>query len=497
MNTVLRPAGLIIGNDLRLSFREHVAEKWRSGFSLILVIGLLAFMHVASVGFFVSAKDLPSMTIQTSAWILVSILMMVAGLNHAMRVVSHPADLDLLLSSPVPRTAVLIARILGTSAAALMASALVALPALNAALLVHGPRLAWGYLVWLLLAIAIAGATNGVTSLTVQRSGSVRPLARIQTGAAILLTAIGLTIQSRTLLPSDWVITASDLAQWARKIPGSLLPAQASQGDPGSLLALVAAALACTAFAVLRLPGALTTGLRASVASPPQLSAGSRLVFSTGSTVAAIRKDFRLFARDAALFSKVLPVALFALPGFFLAGQALHATPPTILAAYGTFAVVVVSTQLGKLSAQQEACWDLISQSPTSVVVFQKAKVAACLIPALAIGALAAGTTAGLGRPGLAIISQATGLLCGIGATWMELCEARPPSRAGVMARNVNPDAVTPGRLIAAFAFVLSGPLGVGLIAFGLLRPGLGLLVVSLAAVIVTCGLTRPRGTRP
>ncbi len=493
MRPVTFQVARIVRNDLRLGLRELIAEKWRTGFSFFTVLLLLAFLHIVSIGFYVGAKAPPGLVTQTAAWLSAGIIMIIASLNQSLRVMTGKSDLDLLLAAPLSPTAIVFARVAGTTTAALGATVFMALPFLNGATFVFGSRFAWGYVVWLLLALAAAGIGVGATSLAVQATGSTRILVRTQIAATLALAVVGLVFQSRTLLPPEIMATAAGWVRAGLTLPGASLLAMAGQGDRMALIALGCAAAAGTAFAATRLSGSLTSGLREQTGKPSPVAKVHTSPFATQRIRATVRKDLRLITRDGLLLSKVVPFALFALPGCFLAGRGLQAAAPVVLAVYGTFTAVVVSTQLGKISTQEEACWDLVHQSPASPLIQQLAKVEACLIIPMAVGTIAAIATALLGRSGLALVSIATALVCGAGATWVEISDLRPARHADVIKWTGGSNATTPGRLVAAFAFVIMGPLGVGLVGQGKLMAGSGILAGCAICALLTCGLMRPR----
>jgi ABC-2 type transport system permease protein len=492
MSSIIRSVLRLLVNDTRIEFRELVADKWRTGQSLVMVGLFVLGLHVLALFYLIPQKDEPSLTTQTALWWVVISIMILTSLRQNLRLFSLPSDLDLLLTSPVSQAAVIAARVVGTAVVAMGASSFVVLPSIHAALLLYGRHFAFGYLVWLLLALIITASVQLAVILIASVTGTLRFLQRSEAYAAIGLTLLLFGLEFRSSLPARLVDPINHFIEAISSLPLLHTPARASQGDGVLLAGLVALALGAVAATSRVLPVLHHAGRLREGAGPRTSAASGTRAFASAPSQAILRKELRLIRRNPKLLSRTLPLILYALPLCFMAGRALPAAFTDVLSVYLAFVTIATGAQIAKITTSTDEGWDLVVQSPASAHATLMLRAVAALLVPLSGALIVALAVAALGRPLLAGGALVTAAICGLGANWIEVSSVRPALRPGVITERRAGAPITPLRILAAIVFVLLGPIAVGFLASDSPTWGLMLLPISLACCILVCALVTP-----
>lgn len=489
MSRIAQAMQCLLHNDIRLVLRELVAEKWRNarnyGFALTFFIGLHLFVLVNLIG----AKEPPSLATQTGIWLLAAAIMALASLRQSLRLFSKSSDLDLLMSAPVPTTAILAARLLATAAMAGGASAIVLLPAINGVLLVHGRHFAAAYLVWPLLALICSALAYAVVGTVASRTGSIRSLQRAEAYIAIALTVGFFSLELRPFLPSFLEAQINGVIRLLLTLPFIHVPAYAGTGSLLSIASLTALALGGT-IAVSRLLPFLNFGRQAEgVSQSPAATRPRDFFFAPHPWQAILRKELRLIARNPNMLARTLPLALYGFLLCFFAARAIKSSMAEVLAVYLTFVAIAAGAQIARIISTTDEAGQLIEQSPFSAQYARLLRAFASQVYPLAGAMGVALAVAALGRPLLAATALFAAAVCGLGASWIDGAAVRSDNRPGSMEVQRDPESITLPRILSAVAFVLFGPVSVGLVASGLPQIGFALLSLSTACCVLVCSL--------
>jgi ABC-2 type transport system permease protein len=323
-------------------------------------------------------------------------LMLSSGLKASVEVLFERADLDLLLSSPLPSISIFAVRlagmVLGTAALYLFFLA----PVAHVGLLLGQPQ-------WLAIyptiigAAAIAASTAMLMTLGLVRTlGARRTRVVAQVLGALAGAFLFLVSQAFSVLSGG---RDTDAATWLFQLlaPGAVLgpdslawlPGRAALGDPWPLLGLALLA-ACVVLLTVRIThGFFVHGLQqaASTARAAARAGAPRYRFGRSLMEVVIIKEWRLIVRDPHLISQVLLQLLYLLPAcipmFSAAGLSLAGIGAALTLLCGS-----LTASLAWIIISAEDAPDLLLASPASDRTIRYAKLAAAAMPALAIVAL-------------------------------------------------------------------------------------------------------------
>jgi ABC-2 type transport system permease protein len=410
--------------------------------------------------------------------------MLGAAMNHAISVLFERADFDLLLASPVSPRAILLARLAAMTAGAALSVALFLLPLIHGAMLAMSWSFATGYIVWLLLACAVASAGVWFTLLLVKWLGPRRARVWAQVVAALLGASVYLVFQGQNFLPIDQrERVVSRLAHFLEQ-PQVAFVARAAQGEVLPLLALLGLTGVCALLTTRLLARMFVGGVQeAGGIATTRRASTRRYRFTPNIKVATFWKDVRLIVRDPLLLAQVLPSALYLLPALFGFAQVGGIG---LLAPLALMITTQFSISLTAVSASGEECWDLIRMSPTPERDLRRAKLAAGMALPLVIGAAMCVVLAFLGRPGLAALTLIFSPVCAAGCSSLQVARIKPTPRRDVLKRGGG--AAGEGNLVRGFVcagIMLIGAAGLGFTATGMWLVGAGLLALMTLASVV------------
>ncbi len=458
MRPLLAHAGIILRNDLRLSWRELLAGRRGAFLSVGLVAALFALANIVSVVLFFAIGGHPSVEAETVVWLWFAFMMLGMAMNQAITVLFERADFDLLLPAPMPSGAILLARLAAMMTAAAAGTGFFLLPVINGAFFALSWRYLAGYLVWLLLACTVASVAVWGTLLLVRWLGARRARTWAQVIAATLGGSVYLAVQAQNMVSTE---TRQRTLAWAQRVAnasGVTFLAHAGRGEIAPLTILLAVA-AVSAFATSRLLNRMfVTGVQEAGAVVPRARRHHRRhVFREGIAPATFLKDLRLIVRDPLLLSQLLPTAIYVVPillGFRHFGSAVILGPIAVLI------TSQFSFALAAVAASGEECWDLIQMSPTPERQLRYGKLAAAMTLPLAVAVVLTVTLLVLGHPWAGLLTLVYCIGTGAAAGWMQVTRIKPTPRRDILRRGrVNNDR---GRsLLSGFLMIIAaGGLG-------------------------------------
>lgn len=341
----------------------------------------------------------PRILLAVSAILLAgTTFMLSSAIKSSVLVLFDRADLDLLLSSPLPSRSIFTVRLAGVGATTAALYLFFLAPFAHAGLLQGQWRWLGLYPAVIAVALLCACAAMLLTLGLVRLLGArrTRVVAQIIGALAGALLLIASQVQSLAPAGSRARLGAA-AARWTREggLPAGdsllWLPARAVLGEPLPVLALALLALAVFVasarlthrFFVLGLQQAASRG-RVAMARPGR---GPRLHFGRGLFHTVVVKEWRLILRDPHLLSQVLLQLLYLLPLCVLVFRSAEVQ----LQAIGAGLTLLCGSLAGALAwiaLSAEDAPDLLLSSPASAGVLRRAKLAAAVMPVLVLVAV-------------------------------------------------------------------------------------------------------------
>jgi ABC-2 type transport system permease protein len=380
-------------------FRYELKLQWRSfgrRRSTSLVVGamlggwqLLALL----LAFGIDRADLPALPppltqAAASAGLIFLFLGMVStALDASIQAIYARGDMDLLLSSPFPRHAIILVRLTAIAVSVCVGGALLALPLANAFVLL-------GHRDWLVAYITIpclgllattSGLILAISLFGVLGARTTRLVAQVL--SATLGVTFGMAAQIPNVIQVSGVSDLPGLTRIAAMLPGpdsiAWWPARAALGEGWAMPALVAISILCfttTAF------GLADRFIMSAIAAAGIGSAGIRKIapvsrpFRTEPLSALRRKEIRLLMRDPWLLTQIARQLVFLMPLTLLVWRAQAG------GSSGRWLVLVMTAGymaggLTWLTVSGEDARDLLASAPLPSGEIMRAKVQAALLP--------------------------------------------------------------------------------------------------------------------
>ena len=399
--------------SIRWLFRHELRLLWfsagsskseksqrRPGLAGLAFIGL-AWLALHAIALFVvwrtggiDVRD-PRVLVAVSALLYGSMTFMLSSaLKSSVLVLFERGDLDLLLSSPLPSHSIFTVRLgtvaLGTAALYLFFLA----PFAHAgALLGHVGWLAV-YPVVLGTATVVACAAMLLTLGLVRLIGARRTRIVAQVigalaGALIFLLSQLFANLSRSMETRAVAAFARAFAEDGALGAGSpvWLPGRALLGEPLPVLGVVAVATAAFVFTAARTHHFFVHGLQQAASSSRAArrpAGGLRLRFGRSLFMTVLLKEWRLVLRDPQLISQVALQLIYLLPLFFIIFKRSEVQLPAMAAGL-TLLCSSLTSSLGWIIVSAEDAPDLLRLSPAPQGTMRTAKLAAAVLPCLAL----------------------------------------------------------------------------------------------------------------
>jgi ABC-2 type transport system permease protein len=392
----------LLQHELRMFWFNSSKRRGGGGWLWLLAVGWLGLHGAAwyvlhDLPAFPAAM-LPMMAVgATVLMVVVGTFMFSSGLKASVDSLFERGDVDLLLSSPLPSRSIFTVRLAGITIGVASVYLALAAPVVNAGLVTgHAAWLAIYpvILAWTAICCALAML---LTLLLVRVLGARKTRVVAQVLSAIAGAFIFLLAQAQNLLHLGSRESAAELA--SRFItPGSLLAPEsalwsagrAAQGQPLPLFCLVAVAVALFLFTVQFTHGFFVQGLQQAVSSARARRGDTALQqgqFERHLLEVVLRKEWRLIARDPQLLSQVLLQLLYLLPLAFVVVQSGGQAAPGVAAGLVMLSASLTASLTWIVVAAEDAP-DLLQASPAAARVIRRGKLAAAIIPPLALMAL-------------------------------------------------------------------------------------------------------------
>jgi len=394
-------AGLLF-HELRLSWRALLARSGGGKQGLViavLLIGGLGIFAGVPLGLFLRNYQPPvsrlPIILTDLALLAVASLMISQTLSSATESLYQRGDLDLLFTAPIAPRKTLAARFMALAVTVFMTFALMATPLLLPVALIGHPSWLAFYLVLAATALGAAAIGLALSTLLFRLIGARRTRAVAQFLAAIIGAGFFLVSQINTLFGKSqahgiWAqAKALAMDEHFQLPPGADIPLRALLGQPQVLLGYTLGAVALffgiSTWLGNRFAADAATASGADTANAPDRVHVAR--WETSAFRATFRKEVRLLWRDAALVSNVLLRTLYIIPLAIIVIRSAHGMDGFALAA-GAGGLVFMAGQvagtLAWITVSAEEAHDLLAGSPTSQVVFRRAKLAAAYLPLIA-----------------------------------------------------------------------------------------------------------------
>lgn len=396
---------LLLRNEFRLYLRSGMAK----GASLVFLIISQVLLHLVALSIVWGTSRRPLPESQDAGLFMLAgglaamfMLMTSRSLANAVQALYTRGDLDLLLSSPVDRRAVIGVRMSAVALTVALEIALLVWPFANVFVLFGD--FAWTKAYVLVPAMAMLATSIGlaVTLLSFRTLGPRRTRIAVQ----VLAVMVGMGIMLAVYLPrmlagtppgggrrgsnpfdSSMDMIVRNTGDYRELL---VMPAQwVQQGFLPTVVFLFASAglLVLTIhLAGERIVNTMTNlagGVRRRTRTTA--SASSAAQFHRGFRAVVVLKELRLIARDPFLIAQLLQQGLFALPmafGLWSAGRSSDMPMPWL-------AVIAVTSgiagALAWLTLSAEDAPDLLASAPVSRAALMRAKVEAALLPVLPI----------------------------------------------------------------------------------------------------------------
>ncbi|MBN9042995.1 MAG: permease [Rhizobiales bacterium 62-47] len=389
-------------HEVRLAWRDWLAmlrggRPGRTRKAIVALVVFAALMHLLAysvVGRFAeisTAADKTTFVVITASVLLAWLLMLSQAIESVTRVFYARADLDLLMSSPVPLPNVFSIRMIAIVLTITAMALLIAAPFINVLALAGGARwlAAYGAVIAVGIsatAVAIAFTVMLFRLLGPRRSRLVAQILAVVIGASFIIgLQIAAVISYGTL--SRFTVLTSDVAAAFAPDADSLVwyPVRAVLGDGWALTGVLGCSFVLLGVAMARfLPGLADDVMRASTHAAPVASRRQgRARFRVASRQQALRrKELVLLRRDPWLVSQTLMQLLYLLPPALMlwrsfsdhADGAVLATPVLVMAA-GQLA-----GGLAWLTISGEDAADLVATAPLPVMQVTRAKIEVVLM---------------------------------------------------------------------------------------------------------------------
>lgn len=488
MKTVAQQAWPIVRNDLRLFWREVQGSR-PSIWSYSLLIALFVIMHVAVISGMWRIKTAPPPGVEVLGGIYVALAMLGGTIHRAIQLLHTRSDFDLLLSSPTPPRAVLLARVGSMALTAGLTLSIFTAPVLNGLILRVSPYYLAGYAVLAVLALFTAAAGIAICLLLVRWFGAVRARLMAIAIGAVLGGGLPLIFSMLSLLPKARLRELQTGFVQLLHNPTMTFLAGANRGAllPLALFALVT---------LLTITVALRMLTRTFVAQlqDNNISRGHRHHefhhrWVEGLIPATWRKELRLIARSPLLMVQLLPTMIISLLAAFMATKFLgsHTLAPAAL-----FCAAFFSFLLADVASSGEVGWDLVRLSPARESRLRGVKMAACMAVPVTIAAALTIWIAMLGRPWLALLTLFFSVLSAAGSTWIAVVTIGPSPRYDLLQP---PNPTVDLRQLLAQVIVYPGTIGLGLCSYEFHLLAVPFLGLALICVIASFTLLEPRAT--
>jgi len=403
MNAAPGGVGWLLRHELRLAWfnaagGKEGAGKRRPGNAAIALalagwaaLHLLAWVTVENTA--AVAGDDPRILLAIAAMVAAgATFMLSSAIKSSVLVLFERSDLDLLLSSPLPSHSIFTVRLAGVAASTAAIYLFFLAPFAHAGLL-QGQWRWLGIYPGVISVAALCSCLAMLLTLGLVRvlgARRTRVVAQVIGALAGALLVIASQLQSLSSGPTQGrmrEMLGDLLRQDGVADNPLLLPARAILGEPLPMLLLAGAAAVVFVLTARRTHRFFAQGLQLAASATRTRAAPAaarRHRFGRSLFKAVVVKEWRLIVRDPHLLSQVLLQLLFLLPLFFI----MFKRSDVQVQAVGAGLALLCSSLTGALAwvaLSAEDAPDLLLVSPASLRTVRRAKLAAAIMPVLAL----------------------------------------------------------------------------------------------------------------
>ncbi len=410
----------LVFHDVRLKARGQAGQRAR----LVLILVLAIMPLVGGVFFAVRHRGVPMLPVAALGEIAavlagMGLVMLSSAYAHVLRMGRDRAELELLLTAPIPAARAITARIASIQALVALPFVMLTTPFfITSALLGHWRWLAGPLVVAAIAMLATAAALIIAAGLD-RLLGPARARLAAQLTGVLLGAGMFVLGQAPNFAPG-WF--AARLAALERPPPWPLdVPARALFGDGVPLLLLLALAVLA-----VRVAAGLAASRLEAAPAPVAEQRGGTARFGGSPLMVMFRKEWRLLARDPELVAQIGQQLVFMVPVVALLFTGGQVTAQR-LAAAGVFVGGALASSLAWLVIAAEDAPDLIASAPLPARQVLIAKLGAALVPPLLL-VLALAALVAVREPVAAALMLPMALAAGLATAAMQLW-SRPPAR--------------------------------------------------------------------
>lgn len=442
----------LVAHDIRLSWRSFDATlsalsgPWPAVIiaAAVIILHAIAFPLVAWLSPVLIGPD-ASLSLLATVLTCTFTWMLAQSLFGAARTLYVRGDLDLLLGSPMPASAIVAAKAAGLAANCLGSVALLCLPLANAGALADST--AWLGIYPTLVSLALLASALGL-ALSIALFHLFGPgKARLWTqmiGAFIAGSfVLGAQVVAMLPAPTRDAISIWLSAQVGPDATGPLsllrLPMESFRGDPAASMELLAIAIIAFAAATGLLGNrfAAMSIVAGGTGTTTQRAAGParRVRFRHGLAPNMWRKEWRLLARDPGMFAQLALQIIYTVPVAVVLLR--NETLPPVFALAPTIVVIAaqVAASLAWLTVSGEDAPELIATAPVTIDAVNSAKLHSVALPVLIVLALPIAALAAVSWVG-ALITMLTAIAAGTSTALLNLWHPMPGNRRGMLRRH-------------------------------------------------------------
>jgi len=388
-------------HDVRLAWRDFLAmmTAGRRGRARTIVLALIVFalfLHLpawAMVGGYAGLTqeaDRGSLMVIAATVAMSWLLMLSQAIESVTRVFYTRADLDLIMSSPVPLERVFSVRMAAIALTVTAMALLFAAPVIDVLAFAGGAHWlsAFGVVAAVGIsasAVAIAVAVLLFRLIGPRRTRLVAQILSVVIGAGFVIALQVAAIMSTGTLSRFTVLTSDAAAAFAPVTSSALWwPARAVLGDGVALAAVLGVSLALLGLvmiAVAPILGDLVVNAASVSLTPTGQSRGAR--FRSGSRQQALRiKEFILLRRDPWLVSQSLMQLLYLVPPALLLWRSFsdRSTAIVLITPVIVMAAGQLAGGLAWLTISGEDAPDLVATAPLPPSAVMRARIEVVLI---------------------------------------------------------------------------------------------------------------------
>jgi len=337
-----------------------------------------------------SPLDKSTLIVITATLLLAFALMLSQAIEAVTRVFYARADLDLIMSSPVPLGNVFSVRIAAIALTVTAMALLLSTPFVDVLIIGGGLRWLAAFGVVAAIGLSAAAVAIAVTLTLFRLIGPSRTRLVAQILAAVIGAGFVIALQIAAILSYGTlsrfaVLTSAATARFAPELDSLVWwPARAALGDVEALLLLLAGGLILLgAVMAIFSPRFSDTAIGISGKPAPARNAARSSAFRAGSRPQALRrKEFLLLRRDPWLLSQTLMQLLYLLPPALLLWRSF--SDSSIAIALITPVMVMAAGQLAGglswLTISGEDAADLVATAPLPASQVIRAKIEVVLI---------------------------------------------------------------------------------------------------------------------